>query len=726
MKAASALKSPGDTALELLELGISVIPIAVDGKRPLVRWGGFQKRLPTVEEVEGWWKRWPNANVAIITGELSGLDCLDIDIGAPVGWEGGELPTGCVVRTPRDGRHYWFRHIEGARNSSGRLAVHVDYRGEGGYALAPPSTKGDGRAYVLSLGSFEDALKEEAPGWLIAALERTKESREGGREAPKWSDLMRGVSEGERNDAARRIAGHYIRLGVEADTICVILHDWNGRNNPPWDEREAAQIPVLVANLWRQELLHRDEPASPTANGELRFLKCTDSENAKAMALLYGDRVRYDHRGRRWLILRPGLWWEEDADGEIVRLAQDTARARLRAAADIEDADIRKAVVKWALKCENRPGIDAMLALAKATRPIADAGDGWDSDPRLVGVANGIIDLRSGTLRPGRAEDRVTMHTPVAYDPDARCERWERFLGEVFDGDAEVRHYVWKAVGYSLTGSMVEQVFFLCFGPGANGKSTFLRSLLHVFGPYAHNAAFSAFELHRWSSKAGHSEDLANFEGRRLITASETREGARLDEGRIKALTGGDAITARKAYGHERTFDPVCKVWLGVNHLPKVMDDSVAMWRRVRVIGFPRQFTGASADANLETALRAESEGILRWGVEGALLWQREGLDAPEKVTGAIASYRAENDPIVDFLRSVCVEAPEARVSTGELYAAYLSWCNAEHIPERERLSHAAFGRRIGQRFKRRRGTGGRGTLYQAVGLRAREPGEEG
>jgi putative DNA primase/helicase len=281
---------------------------------------------------------------------------------------------------------------------------------------------------------------------------------------------------------------------------------------------------------------------------------CTDSGNAELFAALYRGKVLYDHQRRRWFVWRDH-WWTDDSDGEVQRFAKLAARTRLRAAAQIADDHEREQQVKWAVHSESRYGLQAVLSLAQAEASLADDGAGWDGDPWLLGARNGVVDLRTGALRHGKPTDRITLNTTVAFDPLARCERWMQFLNQIFLGDAELVAFVQRAVGYSLTGATREQCLFLCHGGGANGKSTFLETIRHVAGGYGWNLPFSVFEL---LGRDGIPNDVASLVGKRLVTAIETNEATRLNEARVKALTGSDTVSIShssrsRRFGSRRT-----------------------------------------------------------------------------------------------------------------------------------------------------------------------------
>jgi putative DNA primase/helicase len=407
----------------------------------------------------------------------------------------------------------------------------------------------------------------------------------------------------------------------------------------------------------------------------------------------------------------------QDADGEVRRLAKLAARHRyVTAPAAGDDLQARTSIAKFAIQSENRQRLDAMLSQAQTEPPVSEPGTSWNADPWLLGVDNGVVDLRTGQLRPGRHDDRVTFHVSVRYDPTAECLRWLLFLEEVFRGDREVIDFIQRAVGYSLTGITTEQCMFLCYGRGANGKTVLLAVLRALAGDYAYNAPFSLFEIH---TRSAIPNDLAALVGRRLVTSSETNEGTRLNEARVKALTGCDPITARFLHGEFFTFDPVAKYWLAVNHKPTVQDDSYGFWRRVRLIPFTREFSDGEADDGLTEALLAELSGILAWAVQGALRWHRNGLGAPAAVRTATESYRVESDPLAPFLEECCVQGEELLLPGGQAFKAYKAWGTTQGMSERELLSSRTFGSRMAMKFERKHTN--RGNAYVGVGLRESE-----
>ncbi len=423
--------------------------------------------------------------------------------------------------------------------------------------------------------------------------------------------------------------------------------------------------------------------------------KLTEAGAAERFARRHGQDVRFDHRRGRWL-LWAGHRWTPDQDGAIVRLALSFARTWQREALDVTDQDRRQKALTFALRLERRDALMSVLTLARALKPIADAGDRWDADPWLLGVPNGIINLRTGERRDGRREDAITMQAAVPFDPEAHSRRWKRFLVEVFAGNRALVRFMHAAVGYALTGITAEQCLFLAYGSGSNGKGSLINTVAHVLGDYAHAMPFSTIEMNQ---RAAIPNDLAALVGRRFVTAAETNDGTRINEARVKALTGCDPITARFLHSEFFTFNPVAKFFLAVNHKPIVQDDSRGFWRRLRLIPFLKAF---KVNPALETELRAEHPGILAWAVRGCLRWQEVGLQVPAAVTAATDAYEADSDVLADFLADACdLDDPKAVTRAAEFYKAYVWWADAGHLRKEDRLSKTMFGRKASERFKK-------------------------
>ena len=278
----------------------------------------------------------------------------------------------------------------------------------------------------------------------------------------------------------------------------------------------------------------------------------------------------------------------------------------------------------------------------------------------------------------------------VPFDPEATCPLYDKTVAEIFENNAELIAYVDRYVGYSLTGDCQEESLAFCWGDGANGKGTLMNTVGWLLGDYADDLPFSAFEL---QSLASIPNDIAKIVNKRFITASETGETARLNEARVKALTGRDPITARFLHKEFFTFIPVAKFWLATNHKPEVRDDSEGFWRRLHLIPFTASFIGRE-DKTLKDRLRAELPGILTRAVRGCLAWQRDGLNPPDIVREATTTYRTDSMPLARFLDECCVLDDSQQASFSELFETYVKWCGRG-----PRMGRHEFSTALRQRF---------------------------
>lgn len=433
----------------------------------------------------------------------------------------------------------------------------------------------------------------------------------------------------------------------------------------------------------------------------------TDAGNAAVFTAMFGDLVRYDHARRVWKVWDSHRW-RPDADSAVYRMALNAARLRFRAANGDGplDFDGRKKLAGWALTSESTPRLNALLAQARTMVPIADDGREWDTARGLIGVPNGVVDLRTGELRDGRTGDRITMQAGTEYDPAARAPRWQRFLAEIFaseggEPDKELIRYVQRLAGYSLTGEATLDLAAFLMGVGSNGKTTFLSALRAAAGEYGREVAAVAILD---ETRAAHSTEVTDLEAARLATCEEVGD-RRLNANRFKAITGGGDVTARRMRQDTVTFPVTWMFWLTTNGLPRSDDNSVAFWRRVEVVPFDRQFDPA-AEPGLEAELLAELPGILRWAVEGARDWYRDGLGAkPASVLAATTEYRAEIDPLEALFESGALAAdPDVWTPTADLYAAYLGWARANLAETAIRMSETTLANRLSARFARARG----------------------
>jgi len=685
------------------------IPCRENQKIPLVKWKQFLEIPPTQLEEERWVRQFGDrCNWAILTGKPSSCFIIDID----PDWEADEFPIDDlerlafkVVGTPRGGKHLYFRLVGDAnvRNSAGKLAVGVDVRGTGGYVLVPPSVI-DERPYTVISDRSRDTLAGFAPAELLERIEAVGEPEH--RIAPA---LPSEIPQNKRNDTLTSEGGKYRRYGFEESEILAMLLAINEqRCKPPLPKSEVATIAASVARYAPPEI-------------EIFNFNTTDVGNVKLFVELYQRMIKFNHKMGKFFMWKD-YWWKDDRDGEIARLALESVEFRRyeahRTAINEEQEEIQ---VDWSYKCETKARLSNIVEMVKDYKPLADDGEGWDANPWLLGVGNGVVDLRTGKLVESNINDLICWHTPVRFEPKTmqklKGSRWYKFLYEIFSNDKDLVDFIWRSVGYSITGVTDEQVMFLLYGEGANGKGTFVRALRNAFGQYGHNTPMSTFDR---TSKNQIPADVADLNGKRFVTASEITEGAEFNEERVKSLTGQDELTARHLYGQFFSFVPKCKLWLSVNHRPEVRDDTLAFWRRMRLIPFETSFlVGKGRNNDLDIELEKESELILAWAIQGAIEWQKRSLEPPKSVLIATAQYKTESNVLEEFITERCFRSKELWVNGNELYHDYMRWMESERRPFAEKLKRHTFGRRLVRLIgtdKRRKSNSS--YLYDGIGLK--------
>lgn len=347
-------------------------------------------------------------------------------------------------------------------------------------------------------------------------------------------------------------------------------------------------------------------------------------------------------------------------------------------------------------KLHKASAVAGVASLARSNPGVAMSADRWDANTMLLGTPGEVNDLRTGLAVTNPRECCITRQTAVRpAPPGTPTPRWSAFLERVTRHAPELIGYLQRIAGYALTGSNREQALFFANGPGGNGKGVFMNTLTGIMGDYAHVASgdlLLAMDGNR------HPTDMASLRGKRFVTASELRPGARWDEQRLKSLTGGDPITARFMRQDEFTYIPQLTLVIAGNHRPSFAGVDEAIRRRLRLVPFTQEIPKEERDPELPEKLREEWPGILRWAIEGCLLWQREGLAAPASVTDASTEYLESEDSLGEWLKDrVAVRDDEEITASSVLFDDWTIWCRQNGGP---RWTLKAFTRALDERGK--------------------------
>ena len=702
-------KQPLSGADELMKLGFSVIPVSRETKKPLVgSWKPYQERRVEPDELTGWIERYSAGNIAVVTGRISGIVVLDIDdedASNPVITRHGGLPDSPEVQTAR-GRHIYFKH-PGVRcsNSAHKIAPGMDFRGDGGYVVAPPSVHESGVPYVWS--KHPDQIPfAELPDWLreeVCEVQRDPKKQivfpptladsttsYGAVALRREADAVRNAKHGERNDRLNKAAfscgqlvgGHELsRTEVEYE-----LMEASVSAGLTETEARATLLSAIDAGMRhprgapsRTDSMKRNDP-----RGHRGTFPLTDAGLGERFAHQHDGIVLFNHTTGHWM-LWDGSRWVEEKDGRVMELAKLTARTIVDEVQSLSPDAVgpRNELLRFAAKAESRQRIEAMLKLAASEQQIRIEQERLDQGLKLLNLSNGTYDLESDKFREHRATDYITKLSPVQFDAGARCPQWLSFLNRIFNEDGDLIAFVQRALGYSLTASAKEQCLFLCHGMGANGKSTLLNTVHHILGDYAVQAQFDSLLVKR---SEGPRNDIAALVGARFVAASEAERGQRLAESLIKQLTGGDPVTVRRLYSEPFTFRPGFKLWLSTNHKPRISGTDHGIWRRVHLLPFNVTIPDEEKDRELGEKLIAEGSGILNWMLVGYQSWRESGLTPPPVVMSATTEYRDEQDSLGAFFKERCDDSADGREKLSDLYTAYKSWAedgNERVLPKR-------------------------------------------
>jgi len=408
----------------------------------------------------------------------------------------------------------------------------------------------------------------------------------------------------------------------------------------------------------------------------------TEDSAAQLFVELHGDKLRYCHSHGKWFHWN-GFYWEINNTSLAFHWARELARQLA------EDQDERK---RYKISATSFAG--GVERFAKCDPNVAVTMAFWDQDPWLLGTPGGTVDLRSGLLRPGSCEDAITKVTAVTPDSSG-CPRWLRFLVETTGDDGELIRFLQQWCGYCLTGITREHALVFVYGPGGNGKSVFLNTITTILKDYAVTSAMETFTV---STGAKHSTELAMLAGARLVTASETEEGHAWAEARIKALTGGDPITARFMRRDFFTYVPTLKLIVIGNHKPVLHNVDEAARRRFNIVPFILK--PATPDRELEQKLMPEAPGILQWMIDGCLDWQQNGLIRPACVIEATAEYFSDQDLLRHWLQEECICEPgnmDRSVASSILFKSWSDYAKAAghkpgtHSTFKDNLTAAGF-----------------------------------
>ncbi|MDQ2950430.1 MAG: phage/plasmid primase, P4 family, partial [Acidobacteriota bacterium] len=395
----------------------------------------------------------------------------------------------------------------------------------------------------------------------------------------------------------------------------------------------------------------------------------TDVANSKRLARQHGqdlhfttERAWFAYDGKRWVCDEKGIC--------VQALAKKTA---LSIFDEIKLSADQKTMIAHAKRSQSKNAIDSMIWLARSEMGIPISLTDFDTDRKLLNVANGTVNLESGALQDHRREDLMSNIANVSYDNEAECELWDAFVWRITDQNEELYKYLRRFVGYLLGGDTSDQSLHFLYGAGANGKSVFCEVLMRLLGDYAVSVSPEMIMARRYS---GIPNDVARLRGVRVAFMNETSQGSKFDEAKLKDLTGGDTLSARFLHHEFFEFSPTHKLVIRGNHKPTISGNDEGIWRRLRLVPFSVSIPIEEQDRTLLWKLEQELPGILQWALRGYREWRERGLQPPEIITAAVSEYRAESDTLGRFIEEHCEKRANAQVKSSVFFTRYQEFCH--------------------------------------------------
>lgn len=360
---------------------------------------------------------------------------------------------------------------------------------------------------------------------------------------------------------------------------------------------------------------------------------------------------------------------------------------------------IQESMFKNAQRVSNKAGKDAMLDEFKSLYNIPIESSSLDTDDYILNTESGVVDLKTGEIKPFDRKLLLSKntHCKVSYEEPIN---WLKFLNSTFDRDnkeetKQIINCLRQVLGYILTGSSKEQVMFLAFGGGSNGKSTLFEEFLHICGDYGTVSSTDVIMQNKFANNSRFA--LAKLQNVRFCYIEETDESGKLAEASMKKMTGSSTLSAELKYGNEFEFKTKFKICISTNNKPIIVSDDYGTWRRFFPFPFIKTFTGINKDRNLPDRLLEESDKILGWCIKGCIdyLNNPEGLVMPQCMEQLLSDYKTEMDTVQTYLNANCTTAPGCEVKARELFQDYKNWARDNNEYQ---MRETKFGMKLAQK----------------------------
>lgn len=468
---------------------------------------------------------------------------------------------------------------------------------------------------------------------------------------------------------------------------------------------------ISLLNKAINETTNTFDPEKPETKYQFNFLNekkeqpkkhfsQDDMGNAERFLNDFPHRFKYSYVDKRWYYYN-GSYWQFDDMGYVEKAADLVPKMMLKEPLVVDDESKKdEAKKKWyKFISKTRSNASKKNMLSEVKHHVSVGHDEFDKNDMLLNTPSGYVDLTNGEIHDHNYKKMFARSTNAEYSDSIDCPLWIQFVHQIMGNNEEMVHYLQKMIGYCATGSTAEQKMFIAYGNGRNGKSVMFDTVQNVMGGYSRTMNVETIMAKASSSSSQANSDIARLENARFVLSSEANEGSRLDEGLVKQMTGGDKLVARYQYGSEFEFTPKFKILMATNHVPLIRGTDEGIWRRLVLIPFDVQIPEDKVDPQLKYKLEAESMGILNWIVQGAIMWQQEGLKEPEIIRSASHAYRGEMDTVLTFMSEQCDFAETYSVKARDLYHNYKTWAESTG---NYLMSETKFGKKMAEKINDR------------------------
>lgn len=398
----------------------------------------------------------------------------------------------------------------------------------------------------------------------------------------------------------------------------------------------------------------------------------TDVGLARRLVLEANGTLRYVREWKAWLAW-DGRRWLHDDGLAAAHVAKQVSDKLWREVAELSGEQRTNKKLAFVTAAASSRGIDAAVRLARSEPGVVVSADELNRHDYLLNLPNGTLNLETAELLEHNPAHLLTHLAGVSFNEQASAPTWKKFVAEVTNGDRELAAFLQRSLGLALSGDVSEQVLWLHYGEGRNGKSTLLTVVSELLGTYAGPAPLEMLLVKQRGKEV--ETQFAALAGRRLVTAVEADSGVRFSEATVKLLTGGDTVLARRLYEDAWPLKPSWKLHVAANHKPLVRGTDEGIWRRLMLTPWLRRFDGQAEDKRLKEKLMAELPGILNWCLVGFVQWRSTGLNPPACVLAATREYRCENDVLGTWMADACLKEANAVAEAVALYRSYKAWC---------------------------------------------------